>query len=327
MCKKKMTTLMACFRREKAKIKKSMGTGKGSNEVYSSSWFAFQRMQFLYDKDKPRETRSTVTLEGTDTAPTEGEEEIANQEEIEENNPHDEDISQNANKFSSPHSKIIPPRKRKIEDQRLNEAYKILQTCASDSTNDESQDFGNLVATKLRKYDKLTQSIVQNEIMNIFLNADRGFHKQTHCQSSLYRPHYNSNYTAQPQETNFYQYQSPNTYHSPNLVTESSYNVSPQPFTSTIRQESLYNVSPQPFTSPTRQEYSYNVSPQPFTSTTRQEYLYNVSPQPFTSTTRQESSYNVSPQSFTSTTRQSSPNIPISPTGVTSDEDYTLHSI
>jgi len=36
-----------------------------------------------------------------------------------------------------------------------------------------TKDFGNLVAKKLKKYNKLTQNIIQNEILAIFLNTDR----------------------------------------------------------------------------------------------------------------------------------------------------------
>jgi hypothetical protein len=35
----------------------------GAEEVYKSSWYAFQRLQFLWDKDKPAETRSTLSSE------------------------------------------------------------------------------------------------------------------------------------------------------------------------------------------------------------------------------------------------------------------------
>ncbi|KAJ8909275.1 hypothetical protein NQ315_008881 [Exocentrus adspersus] len=58
-CKKKITNLLSAFRREKAKVKKSIGTGKGSDEIYESNWFAYKNMEFLLDKNCPRETLST----------------------------------------------------------------------------------------------------------------------------------------------------------------------------------------------------------------------------------------------------------------------------
>lgn len=33
----------------------------GTDEVYKSSWFAFESMKFLWDKNKPRSTLSTVS--------------------------------------------------------------------------------------------------------------------------------------------------------------------------------------------------------------------------------------------------------------------------
>ncbi|XP_066978158.1 uncharacterized protein [Macrobrachium rosenbergii] len=60
VCKKKMEYLLAALRREKMKIKKSTGTGKGVHEVYTSSWFAFDSLKFLWDKNKPKPASSTV---------------------------------------------------------------------------------------------------------------------------------------------------------------------------------------------------------------------------------------------------------------------------
>ncbi|XP_066978160.1 uncharacterized protein [Macrobrachium rosenbergii] len=59
VCKKKMEYLLAALRREKMKIKKSTGTGKGVHEVYTSSWFAFDSLKFLWDKNKPKPASST----------------------------------------------------------------------------------------------------------------------------------------------------------------------------------------------------------------------------------------------------------------------------
>ncbi|XP_026829122.1 uncharacterized protein LOC113562823 [Ooceraea biroi] len=55
-CKRKMFSLLAALRREKSQIKKSQGT----DEIYNSSWFAFQSLQFMLDKDVPTNTLNTV---------------------------------------------------------------------------------------------------------------------------------------------------------------------------------------------------------------------------------------------------------------------------
>jgi hypothetical protein len=55
-----------------------------------------------------------------------------------------------------------------------------LKSCTSTGEhNDESQQYGNLIATKLRKYNDMTRSLKQNEIFGIFLNAERGLYNQS----------------------------------------------------------------------------------------------------------------------------------------------------
>jgi hypothetical protein len=56
------------------------------------------------------------------------------------------------------------------------------------SRYDVSQQFGNLIAAKLRKYDDMTRSLIQNEIFGIFLNAERGLYNQTQYVSGFRLP-------------------------------------------------------------------------------------------------------------------------------------------
>ncbi|XP_058128351.1 uncharacterized protein LOC131291498 [Anopheles ziemanni] len=56
---KKWQSLCAYFRKENAKIKKSMITGSARSEVYVSKWFAFESMQFVGNTAKARKTQST----------------------------------------------------------------------------------------------------------------------------------------------------------------------------------------------------------------------------------------------------------------------------
>eukprot|EP00102_Acyrthosiphon_pisum_P025616 XP_016662826.1 PREDICTED: uncharacterized protein LOC107884672 [Acyrthosiphon pisum] len=65
-CRKKMTSLNASFRREKAKVKKSQRTGSGTDEVYEITWFAFKSLAFIMDKDNPRPTLDSVIEEQVD---------------------------------------------------------------------------------------------------------------------------------------------------------------------------------------------------------------------------------------------------------------------
>jgi hypothetical protein len=41
--------------------------------------------------------------------------------------------------------------------------------------NDECQLFGNMIAAKLRNYNDKIRCVIQNEIMSVFLNSNRGF--------------------------------------------------------------------------------------------------------------------------------------------------------
>ena len=45
---------------------------------------------------------------------------------------------------------------------------------------DESQHFGNMIAAKLRNSNDTVRCVIQNEIMSVFLNANRGFYERYH---------------------------------------------------------------------------------------------------------------------------------------------------
>jgi len=52
--------------------------------------------------------------------------------------------------------------------------------------NDDCQHFWNMIAAKLRNYNETVRCVIQNEIMNVFLNANRGLYERyhhTHLQS------------------------------------------------------------------------------------------------------------------------------------------------
>ncbi|CAH1980431.1 unnamed protein product [Acanthoscelides obtectus] len=57
-----METLLASLRREKMKMKKSIETGKGTEEVYTSTWFTFTSLQFILDKNKTKPSLNTMHL-------------------------------------------------------------------------------------------------------------------------------------------------------------------------------------------------------------------------------------------------------------------------
>uniref|UniRef100_A0A182NWR0 MADF domain-containing protein n=1 Tax=Anopheles dirus TaxID=7168 RepID=A0A182NWR0_9DIPT len=62
MVRKKWLSLCAYYRKEKAKVKKTLITGSACTDVYNSNWFAFDSMHFLGEITKPRPTQSTQNL-------------------------------------------------------------------------------------------------------------------------------------------------------------------------------------------------------------------------------------------------------------------------
>ncbi|GFT77808.1 MADF domain-containing protein, partial [Nephila pilipes] len=62
-CKRKITSMLASYRREKNKIKSNKDTGNGKNENYESRWFAYEALAFLGDRDLSRKRFTTETCE------------------------------------------------------------------------------------------------------------------------------------------------------------------------------------------------------------------------------------------------------------------------
>jgi len=74
-----------------------------------------------------------------------------------------------------------PPRKKKkTEDQRLEKVFELLTTCSNQTMKDECQHFGNMIAAKLRNYNETVRCVIEYEIMNVFLNANRGLYERYH---------------------------------------------------------------------------------------------------------------------------------------------------
>ncbi|CAH1957500.1 unnamed protein product [Acanthoscelides obtectus] len=104
--KKEIDSLRGSRRREKNRIAKSMGTGKGRNEIYESKWFAWDSLKFL---DDPEELQETLSNHPASSDIIEVDEETTDNTDriVEDQNP----IS-SQKKFLSPH-KNAPKRKKK----------------------------------------------------------------------------------------------------------------------------------------------------------------------------------------------------------------------
>lgn len=75
-------------------------------------------------------------------------------------------------------TKSIKKKKVDTSEERLNKAFELLQSSANIEA-DDSYHFGNLVASKLRKYDEQTRCAIQSEILSIFFRANRTYNNRS----------------------------------------------------------------------------------------------------------------------------------------------------
>ncbi|XP_069688554.1 uncharacterized protein [Periplaneta americana] len=157
-CKRKMECLLSSLRREKVKIKKSNGAGRERDEVYKSSWFAYESMSFIMDKNKPRPIQNGIETQEAQVQLSQ---------------------AQKGNPPVQPDKYLPPPpprKKKKVENQRLEKAFQLLTAYSNQTINDECQHFGNMVAAKLRNFNDSVRCVIESEIMAIFIKANRGFY-------------------------------------------------------------------------------------------------------------------------------------------------------
>ncbi|KAF5271250.1 hypothetical protein FQR65_LT17668 [Abscondita terminalis] len=184
--KKKMTTLMASYRREKSRIGKSLITGSGANEVYVSKWFAFDDFNFMKDKNLPNETSDTMpkniptTQNCNDkhaTIPSPSDSANQYSEEPIPSGTDGEPVRENS-LCKAPNTSKNMKRKRNIEEESpmLKKAFQILTESSSSSTSsfDPYFSYGQHIANELRKYDQRTFIYVKQAINKVIFEADLG---------------------------------------------------------------------------------------------------------------------------------------------------------
>ncbi|XP_047104849.1 uncharacterized protein LOC124743995 [Schistocerca piceifrons] len=196
--KKKMNSLLSSFRRERQKegLRRS---GTGPEEVYHSTWFAFNSLKFLFDRYRPRRHRHNFE---DDDGDYEGEDFITDEEpdiptdvlkmEYSEDSPVAGD-SAVLERFSADGDKK-PALKRKrgwSEETRLADACGLLKAAvtAGALARDDCAVYGEHVANKLRALDHRTRAIVQHAINNVLFEADMGKYSEAgapHFQPAYY---------------------------------------------------------------------------------------------------------------------------------------------
>jgi len=132
-----------------------------------------------------------------------------------------------------------PPRKKKkTEDQRLEKAFELLTACSNQTMN-ECQHFGNMKAGKLRNYNEMVWCVIQNEIMNVFLNVNMGLYEcyhHTHLQpiNPLQANFPSGPFKMYPQSINPPPHTSISSLRSPNTCPSRSGNTSPSPVSQSV---------------------------------------------------------------------------------------------
>ncbi|KAL1509953.1 hypothetical protein ABEB36_004617 [Hypothenemus hampei] len=236
-CKTKISALLSSLRRERA------------DEVYISSWYAFKSLQFLLDRDKPRERVDTITC----VADKPSEISAVATNDITETPASQIIDASNENpavpKLSSASLKASQKRKKRdTEQERLDKAFDILTStaaanCPSETSNDA---FGKYIAKKMDKYTSNTQIAVEQAIMNVLFNADRGLYEPNFANShftSIYPSHQNQQlqcnaFPIHSQYTQRVQSQTQSSYPSP-TQTSSSVVATPSPSPSLLNTSSL----------------------------------------------------------------------------------------
>ncbi|XP_045763537.1 uncharacterized protein LOC123866183 [Maniola jurtina] len=196
--KKKLTSLLGSYRREKSRENKSKlrsGTGK----VYKSKWFAYPWFTFLTNKNIPSNTEDSICDETPDTSETNADQNNEDSSYIEfqdiqdrtDTNPEDYNESSSFQdstikskcmktsklqdvKLESPKSQnvmVAPWAKSKIRKRRLNAT--VTSKC-SNSNVDHFTSFGNHIANELRKYDEHLVPHIKKAILDIVFQADTG---------------------------------------------------------------------------------------------------------------------------------------------------------
>ncbi|XP_037927200.1 uncharacterized protein LOC119661788 [Hermetia illucens] len=176
--KKKISSLLGSFRREKSKGFKSIGTGGGASKVYKSDWFAFKSFDFLLNNDNVLETPKSERIKERVTkaqiADVDTEISIAHEQSAEKTCASSSSFEEIERTFAKPQ----PPRKKlkrthKIDNQGdplVEMAYTVLQQ--SLEPEDATKKYTDYLAAKLNQFDSMTKSILIHKINNLIFEAE-----------------------------------------------------------------------------------------------------------------------------------------------------------
>lgn len=180
--RKKLNSLLASHRREKARVKGGcrsywflynhldfLPTHLNNNEGYATSTTVAPKVEYLQIPAAESDKSDNYGSDDEDHDQTYAPEEIL----IAEETTH------------RPKKKVVMPRKHKVMkrtidrvvpksslDSKLLEALKILKKSDLSKKKDECDTFGEYIATSLRKHDEWTQSMIKQAINNILFEQE-----------------------------------------------------------------------------------------------------------------------------------------------------------
>ncbi|CAG4983890.1 unnamed protein product [Colias eurytheme] len=173
--KRKVDYLLSALRRERQKIAKSKKTGKGADNVYQPSWFAFAHLKFLLNRNKPRAGRLNTA------SPDENH--FSQEENLEDSNLErplsrvsniKRSLSWESSSRSEPEYSSAPKRQRGVHDlliakKQIDEAFSlIINRCKeNEEETNECDLYGQLLAQKMKTLDTDDRLVLMNEIDNI----------------------------------------------------------------------------------------------------------------------------------------------------------------
>ncbi|KAG8259750.1 hypothetical protein J6590_008785 [Homalodisca vitripennis] len=175
---KKINSLRSVYRKDLAKINKSIRSGAGEDEIYKPSLWYFDLLHFLNDQETPRQSRNTME-ENEDSQIDDPPEQVEEDGHETADGGRSEAVATplsgaSTSTTSRSHS---PTRKRKAatNDDGTTDVMKLVgKKLESLQAEDAFQVFGKHVANKLRDVSTSQNNIVQKLISDVLFEVELG---------------------------------------------------------------------------------------------------------------------------------------------------------
>ncbi|KAG8337730.1 hypothetical protein J6590_015392 [Homalodisca vitripennis] len=175
----KINSLRSVYRKELAKINKSISSGAGEDEIYKPSLWYFDLLHFLNDQETPRQSRNTME-ENEDSQiddPPEQVEEDGHETAVDGGRSEAVGTPLSGASTSTTSRSHSSTRKRKAatNDDGTNDVMKLVgKKLESLQAEDAFQIFGKHVANKLRDISTSQNNIAQKLISDVLFKAELG---------------------------------------------------------------------------------------------------------------------------------------------------------